>query len=74
MKPDELNNLLNKVKSEGEMFEFTNNDDIASVHFVEPTGIFLFVFNGKGAFSYKSLRHFRNKLMRWIDEKSLKLC
>ncbi len=71
MEIHDFNNLLHKVKNEGDMLEFTNGDDIASVHFIKPTGRFLFMFNAKGLFSFKSLRHFRNKLMDKVESKNL---
>lgn len=73
MELHDFNNLLHKVKNEDEMFEFTNGDDLASIHFIKQTGRFLFIFNAKGIFSFKSLRHFRNKLMDWVENKNLEL-
>lgn len=73
MELHDFNNLLQKVKNEGEMFEFTNGDDLASVHFIKQTERFLFMFNGVGMFDFKSLRHFRDKLMYWVETKNLEL-
>lgn len=73
MELHDFNDLLHKVKSEGETFEFTNGDDLASIHFIKQTGRFLFIFNDKGMFSFKSLASFRNKLMGWVENKSLEL-
>jgi len=73
MELHDFNNLLHKLKNEGEMFEFANGNDIASIHFIKPTQRFFFMFNAKGMFSCKSLRHFRNKLMDWVDKKNLEL-
>jgi len=67
----ELNNLLHKVKNEKESLEFQSEEHIATVNFINNR--FLFVLNGKGLFSYKSLRHFRNKLDFQIVSKNLQL-
>ena len=73
MKIYELNNLLHKLKNDGEMIEFTNGSDSGSVHFVETTNSFLFMFNAVGIISQKCLRTFRNKLMDKIEQYNLVL-
>lgn len=73
MELHDFNNLLYKVKRKGDFLEFTNSEDLATVHFVKQTNSFLFVFNAKSLFSSKSLKHFKNKLMFQLESKKLKL-
>lgn len=69
----ELNNLLHKSKNTGLFLEFKNEKDVAIVSYISTTNSFVFVFNGEPIFSYKTVRHFRDKLDDWINKKNLTL-
>lgn len=67
----EINNIIHKVKETGDMAEFTNGEDCASIHFVERTGRLLFMFNAVPLFTYKRVRSFRDKAMTKIEQYKL---
>jgi hypothetical protein len=65
-----LNELLLKAEKENEMFELENENDLASIHFVNSR--FVFILNAKPLFSLKKIS-FKEKLMSQIKKRNLKL-
>ena len=70
MNLSKLNELLEEVQNENEIFELQNENDVASVEFVR--GKFLFMLNGKALFSFRKTA-FLPKLMYQIEKRNLKL-
>lgn len=64
-------NNLKKRLDEKEVIEFHNGEDLASVFKSKLTKDYLFIFNAKTLFGFKTFKVFNNHLTRKIDQYSL---